>query len=251
MIVDILQDQRGLLPILEAFCEHGKHEFCCNLEKYYISMPHAQSDLSIDFWNDSKISRNTKLQWLREPLEGIRTMHAMGVMHRDIRLQNMLIMADKPPRASLCDYGKAIESQTSTVTTIGPIPTLAPEVWTVSTSGPYGLQIDMWAYGFAIAQILIFARQRSYGAAYFTENVPITPERYSAILGMLVEHCSLMNEDSFLVVLVLKLLVWDPKERWSAEQALQHECWNSIMEQEGKKRNILEEEPSEAKRAHT
>ena len=210
-------------------------------------MPHAQSDLSINFWTDSEISRNTKLQWLREPLEGIRTMHAMGVMHRDIRLQNTLIVSVQPPRASLCDYGKAIESQTSTVTTIGPIPTLAPEVWTVSINGPYTSQIDMWAYGFAIAQIMVFARQKDYGTAYFTENVRITRARHLVILDMLREHCRVASEDEPLVDLVSKLLVWNPKERWSAEQAVQHDCWNSLIQQEGK-RNILEEELSGTKR---
>lgn len=211
-------------------------------------MPHALTDLSVNFWNDFRLSREIKLQWLRQPLEGIQTMHAMGVMHRDIRLQNILIIAIQPPRASLCDYGKAIESQTSTETTIGPIPTLAPEVWTVDTTGPYTSQIDMWAYGFAIAQILIFAHQRSSGAVYFTENVPITPDRYSTILNMLLEHCKMMNEDCSLVDLVIKLMLWDPKDRWSAEQALQHACWQSITQQG--KRKISEEEPSEAKRAN-
>ena len=99
-------------------------------------MPYAYSDLAFDFWTNSDISREIKLQWLRQPLEGIMTLHAMGIMHRDIRPKNMLILSKQPARASICDYGKAIQAETSTVTTIGPICTLAPEVWTVSRDGP-------------------------------------------------------------------------------------------------------------------
>lgn len=192
----------------------------------------------------------TKFQWLREPLEGIRTMHTMGIMHRDIRLQNILIVSTEPPRASLCDYGKAAESQTSTVTTIGPISTCAPEVWTASPSRPYTSQIDTWAYGFAIAQILIFAAQKKLGSAYFYENVPITRARHLVILDFLREHCRIASEDESLVDLVSKLLVWDPEKRWSAEQALQHDCWNSLLQKEGE-RNILEGGLSRAKRTHS
>ena len=234
------QGKRGLLPIMDAFCEHGHQDSCCNLEKFYIFMPHAQSDLSINFWDDEEIPRNHKLQWLRELLEGLRTLHVMGIMHRDIRLQNMLIISTKPPRASLCDYGKAIQAESSTVTTIGPIPTLAPEVWTVSRNGPYNAKVDMWAYGYAIAQILIFTLQRSQGPKYFYGNSPITPARHSEILRMLRFHCSQMSEDEPLVDLVFKLLVWKPEERWSAEQALLHDCWSPITQQQGEEDAVEE-----------
>ena len=244
-----MQDQRGLLPTLDAFCEHGNPEICCKLEDFYIIMPHARSDLSVSFWNNPTIPRSTKLQWLREPLEGIRTMHAMGIMHRDIRPQNILIVSAQPPRASLCDYGKAIEAQTSSMTAIGAIPTCAPEVWTASSSHPYTLQIDLWSYGFAVAQILIFALQKIAGSAYFNENVAITRARHSAILNLLNEHRRMASEDESLVDLVGKLLVWNPEDRWSAEQALQHDCWKPLMQEE-EKIDMLEGGLPGAKRRH-
>ena len=220
------------------------------MEKFYIFMPYARSDFSIDFWHDGNVSRKYKLQLLREPLEGIRTLHEMEIMHRDIRLKNMLIMSNKPPRASLCDYGKAIQAKSSTVTTIGPIPTLAPEVWTVRRDGPYTAKIDMWAYGYAIAEILVFTLQKSQGPKYFYENSPITPFRHSEILRMLRFHCIHMSEDEPLVDLVSKLLIWKPEERWSAEQALQHKCWSPITQQQDKE-GILEGVTSGTKRSLT
>lgn len=105
-------------------------------------MPSAISDFAKNFWENKNISSSNKLQLLKEPLEGLKILHSMGIMHRDIRLRNMLILCIDPPRASLCDYGKAIEAKTSTVTTIGPVHTLAPEVWTISKNGPYTAKID-------------------------------------------------------------------------------------------------------------
>lgn len=190
------------------------------------------------------------MAWLREPLEGIKTLHAMGIMHRDIRPKNTLILSLQPPRAALCDYGKAIESRTSTVTTIGPICTLAPEVWTVLTDGPYGVKIDMWAYGYAIAEILGYTIEK-YPATDgpHSNNPRITRGRHSAILKMLHAHSVKVTEDELLVDLVLKLLVWEPEKRWTASKALEHECWGPIVgESEDNKEHVVKEGPSRIKR---
>ena len=124
-------------------------------------MPHALSDFSTRFWTDPELSLTTKLLWLKELLEGLCALHAMGIMHRDIRPQNTLILSTVPPRATLCDYGKAIEAHSSTITTIGPIHTLAPEVWTATAKVPYTAKIDARAYGYAIAEILGYLAMRS------------------------------------------------------------------------------------------
>ena len=245
------QDKTGLLPTLDSFCEHGHRDGCCDLEKFYIFMPHAHSDLSISFWGDLTIPRQNKLQLLRELLEGLQTLHEMGIMHRDIRCKNMLIMSLKPPRASLCDYGKAIQAQYSTVTAIGAIPTCAPEVWTAAHSYTgYNNKIDMWAFGHAIAQILVFTFQKPEGSKLFFSPHQITEHQHSKILQMLRIHCRHMSEDEALVDLVFKLLVWKPEERWSAEQALQHHCWSPITQQEEKK-NVAVEETGGTKRSAT
>ena len=216
-------------------------------------MPHAQSDLSLNFWASPEIPRSTKLHWLREPLEGIKILHTMGIMQRDIRPKNMLIVSIEPPRASLCDYGKAIEVEKSTVTTIGPISTLAPEVWTVSKDGPYTVKIDMWAYGYAIAEILGYSAEEYSGPnGVYTNDPQITRNQHAVILRMLRAHCRKVTEDEPLVDLVSKLLVWKPEERWSADQALEHECWNPITqereEDKGAKMDDVNAGPSQTKR---
>ena len=190
-------------------------------------MPLAVSDFTAEFWSDPGITRHAKLVWLRDTLEGIRTLHTSGFMHRDIRPKNMLIISVNPPRAGLCDYGKATESETATITTLGPIPTLAPEVWTVRADGPYTAKIDMWAYGYAIAEILGYSVHKHPSTDRTRSH--ITTSRFSAILRMLRDHCETSPEDEPLVDMVEKLLVWNPAVRWSAAQALEHECWDPIM----------------------
>lgn len=211
----------GLLPTIDAICEHGRPEICCDLERLFLFMPSAISDFSGGFWGKTGISRLAKLYLLREPLIGLMTLHSMGIMHRDIRLKNTLIISTEPPRASLCDYGKAIEANTSKVTTIGPIHTLAPEVWTVSKNGPYTAKIDTWAYGYAIAEVLGYKP---------LNNSKVTRERLSSIFSFLRASHIPGTDDESLIDLVSKLLVWRPQNRWTAEQALEHECWLPITQ---------------------
>ncbi len=98
-------------------------------------------------------------------------MHATENMHRDIRPQNMLILSNEPPRASICDYGKVIEAENFTATIINPIHSLAPEVWTVIIDGPCPTRVDMWAYGYAVAEILGYSVHRYPGPDDFHKPI--------------------------------------------------------------------------------
>jgi serine/threonine protein kinase len=230
-------------------------------------MPHARSDFCVGFWTSPDILQTQKLSWLRETLEGIANMHAMGIMHRDIRPKNMLIMSVFPPRAALCDYGKAIEAESSNVTTLGPIHTLAPEVWTVSRDGPYTATIDLWAFGYTIAELLGYTVAKHPGPDRLQRhnpyNPPITRNRHAAILDMLGVHAQNVSEDEELVDLCTKLLTWRPRDRWSASQALEHRCWTPLARDQPKDKaeqeqgqelqetcsEITAEEPLRSKRA--
>ncbi|KAF6230750.1 hypothetical protein HO133_000009 [Letharia lupina] len=232
----LAENEPGLLPTLSAMCEHGRPEICCALERLFLFMPSAISDFTGGFWGNTSIPRPAKLHFLKEPLEGLKTLHAMGIMHRDIRPKNMLIMSNDPPRAALCDYGKAVEAKTSKVTTIGPIYTLAPEVWTVARDGPYTAKIDTWAYGYAIAEVL------GYKAREFSK---ITQDQLASILRTLRASYVRGTDGEPLVDLVSKLLIWRPQDRWSAEQALEHNCWLPIALEQDRRHD----DPAEAARS--
>ncbi len=202
-------------------------------------MPLGQSDLSRCSWVDTPST--AKMLWVREIVEGLFQLHEIGIIHRDIRLQNLLVMSREPPRASICDYGKAIEAASSADTCIGQVHTLAPEVWTVSTTGEYTAKIDMWAFGYAIAEWLVhFSRQHGQ-----ERNPKISKARLSMVLGMLEAHSKKIPEDAPLVDLIEKLLIWNPEQRFSAEQALEHYCWDAVRQ---KDENSVNAEPYQSKR---
>ncbi len=139
-------------------------------------------------------------------LEGLGTLHATENMHRDNRPQNILILSNEPPRASICDYGKVSEVENSTATTIGMIHLLIPEVWTVIIDGPYPAEVNMWAYDYAIAEILGYSAQKIPWLRRLSQtNSRIIRNRHSAILRMLRAHCDKTTEDASLINLVFQL----------------------------------------------
>jgi serine/threonine protein kinase len=141
----------------------------------------------------------------------------------------MLILSYEPPQASVCDYGKVVEAVHSTDTCIGPIHSLAPEVWTANKDSPYDAKIDMWAFGYAIAELLGYSLHLHHPHGI---DHKITHDRHTAILNRLCAHRDDTREDAPLVDLVFKLLEWDSEQRYSAEQALEHHCWNLTMQQD-------------------
>lgn len=115
-----------------------------------MTFPLALHDLSKqNFW--SKLPLVTVVALLGGPLEGLRTMHEAGYMHRDVSARNLLVMSLSPPKAILCDFDKARQASSHCDTHIGPIPTLAPEVdgytW-------YNSSIDIWGIGYVCCWIL-------------------------------------------------------------------------------------------------
>lgn len=89
---------------------------------------------------------------LREVAEGLRWVHAQGIIHRDIKCANVLIT--EVGDVQLCDFGVAgvIETKFDKRSTfIGTPHWMAPELFDQSTS--YGTEVDIWAFGSLVYEI--------------------------------------------------------------------------------------------------
>ena len=91
---------------------------------------------------------------MRQVLEGVAFMHGSLVIHRDLKLQNILLTADYTPRIS--DFGLARklncpgQAKTPTVQSLW---YRSPEVLIGSTD--YGAAIDVWSLGCIFGELLI------------------------------------------------------------------------------------------------
>mmetsp|Transcript_22707 Transcript_22707/g.60356 ORF Transcript_22707/g.60356 Transcript_22707/m.60356 type:complete len:214 (-) Transcript_22707:53-694(-) len=84
---------------------------------------------------------------LREILEGLRYLHALGIAHRDIKTDNVLIRATTPPFGCvLADFGLSnfVPKQDSLYSAVGSPVYSSPEL---VHGGEYDVSVDVWATG--------------------------------------------------------------------------------------------------------
>ncbi|KAG8589366.1 hypothetical protein GDO81_006374 [Engystomops pustulosus] len=83
----------------------------------------------------------TRLQIALDVVEGIRFLHSQGLVHRDIKLKNVLL--DKPNRAKITDLGFCKPEAMMSGSIVGTPIHMAPELF----SGKYDNSVDVYAFG--------------------------------------------------------------------------------------------------------
>ncbi|XP_053456504.1 serine/threonine-protein kinase DCLK3 [Nycticebus coucang] len=143
-------------------------------------------------------------------------MHGKSIVHRDLKPENLLVQRneDKSTTLKLADFGLAKHVVRPIFTVCGTPTYVAPEI--LSEKG-YGLEVDMWAAGVILYILLCgFPPFRS-------------PERDQDELFNIIQlgHFEFLppywdNISDAAKDLVSRLLVVDPKKRYTAHQVLQH-----------------------------
>lgn len=215
-------------------------EFIVSEGKLYLVFEHVDKDLkkymaAVSGPLDPKLIQS----YAHQLIEGVNYCHLHGVMHRDLKPQNILVSRDG--KLKLADFGLARAF-------VPPIRPFTHEVVTLWYRSPeillgmkaYALPMDMWAVGAIIAEMStkrplfpgdseideLFKIFRILGTPSektwpgvtnlqdWNEAFPVWPEL------KLQRFIPRMCEEG--VDLVKKLLNMDPKHRLSANEALQH-----------------------------
>ncbi|KAM5279700.1 serine/threonine-protein kinase DCLK3 [Ctenodactylus gundi] len=167
-------------------------------------------------------------------------MHDKNIVHRDLKPENLLVHRneDKSTTLKLADFGLAKHVVRPIFTVCGTPTYVAPEI--LSEKG-YGLEVDLWAAGVILYILLCgFPPFRS-------------PERDQEELFNIIQlgHFEFLapywdNISDAAKDLVSRLLVVDPKKRYTAHQVLQHP-W---IETAGKTTVNLHKEVSSSSEGH-
>lgn len=101
------------------------------------------------------LSEITVRAYTRQILKGIRFLHENGIIHRDLKSENILL--DSNGKIKLCDFGssKKYENDLGESGDIqsmkGSLPWMAPEVM---KQGGYGRKADIWSLGCVVLEML-------------------------------------------------------------------------------------------------
>lgn len=225
-----LLDHPHIISFLGIWCDHGSTQ-CGSPCDYYMAMPLAEMSFASHFRTDD-VTAPARRRLFRDILQGLAFLHAKGIMHRDISLNNLLVFRrdvvsshDYPWMGQICDFGKAVKAQRHYDTRIGPIDTLAPEVWPLLDEGArqnenfwYSNRIDLWALGYAYLNILSPASD----APGRPKTDARRHQKLVASVERLFKHELIGSSERDLLALLLQ---FDAEERPSADEALKHPNW--------------------------
>ena len=145
-------------------------------------------------------------------MEGLRFLHSMGYMHRDVTCRNMFIMADGC--GVLGDHGKVLLDLVAYENRTGPVHTRAPEV---NGTTFYDQSADVWSFAFAIVRIFF---KNVYSWVTFNKNSP----QSKAWAIQATQKLHLLGRESPFHAKVVKLVTWmltyEPYNRPTMEDIL-------------------------------
>lgn len=171
------------------------------------------------------LSESQAKHYFFQVMSAIKYIHQLGIAHRDIKLENILITQDK--NAKLTDFGlcKRINGNSPLLTTCGTLAYAAPEI---INEKPYdGMKADVWSSG-----ILLYAMICCHFPWTIQNDLPPDAIMNETVHQILEGQIEIPDGITFeLQNLLTNMLNNDPDLRPNADEILQHP-WFEGMEEE-------------------
>ena len=209
------------------------------LTKKYIILEYAPNRELADFIiiTKSGLGEDKSKTFFYKIIKGIESIHAKGICHRDIKLENILMDGNFNPK--FADFGNATENTPNLNNYFGTIPYAAPEI---IDNIPYdGFLADIFSLGMTLIWL-------TFGVPGFTKAWKKCKFYQKIILGKKEEYFEMLKayikeeiSPSF-KELFLWMVSYNPKDRPTIEQILSHEWFKSYLELNDEQKKILNDE---------
>ena len=170
----------------------------------------------------NKLQEKTAKFIFKQLLQSIKYIHSKNIVHRDIKLDNILI--DLNNNIKLCDFGvgKCITNNNEILSEQCGTPAyIAPEV--VSGDGYSGFPVDIWSSGIVLYSLLM-------------GSIPFKAQNLNELQGLImsenykqIEGISKNASD-----LLSKLLEINPNKRINVDEALNHPWFSENIDEDNK-----------------
>uniref|UniRef100_A0A8C7ZG09 Protein kinase domain-containing protein n=1 Tax=Oryzias sinensis TaxID=183150 RepID=A0A8C7ZG09_9TELE len=200
-----------LIQVLDPDENHLMKMYECFLFQNVIYLVYEILEESLeDFLNKNKC-KATPLTYVRaiaqQMFQALKALKSIGVVHCDIKLDNIMFADEKSLKFKLIDFGVAVEKEELPIgTEIQAIPYRAPEV---ILGLPLDESVDMWALGVSLATVY----SGNYPFPYYYD--------YETIRAMQFDMYDDDDHKAF-IDLLKRMLVVNPQHRITPSQALEH-----------------------------
>ena len=157
----VLQSTKGanIIPLIETFQQSGG--------RFVLAFPFMPYDLS-GLLHQNQMSDDSRRSILTDVFSGLVHIHSLGIIHRDIKPSNILLSTPNGP-AVIADFGiiwspsdPESEPATEKILDVGTTCYRPPELLFGGQS--YGTELDMWAVGCVVAQVLCLGSETLFDA---------------------------------------------------------------------------------------
>lgn len=169
----------------------------------------AGGDLLTYLKKKNKVTENTCKFIFKQLIQGLHYMHSQGIIHRDVKLDNILIDSDSTIK--ICDLGvsKMIKPGELMTEQCGTPAYIAPEI--ISGNGYYGFGADIWSAGVVFYALL-------------SGTVPFKGSNMQELHDLIVkaDYPELTDISLEANELIKGMLEVDPNKRLTTDQLLKH-----------------------------
>ncbi|KEY71284.1 hypothetical protein S7711_08865 [Stachybotrys chartarum IBT 7711] len=186
-------------------------------DKFYIVTQLATGGELFDrICEQGRFTEKDASQTIKQVLSAVDYLHKNNVVHRDLKPENLLYVTSDPSSdLVLADFGiaKTLGTQEDSLQTMaGSFGYAAPEV--MDRKG-HGKPVDMWSMG-----VITYTLLCGY-SPFRSENLPdLLEECNNSSVVFHERYWKDVSSDA--KDFILKLIVPDPDQRWSSEEALSH-----------------------------
>ena len=230
-----LEFVRNEIEILKI-CQHPyivKYiEYFENASQIFIIMEYCKGgDLFSYYQKHKNISEQRIAQIIQQLCLAVNYIHLYGIAHRDIKLNNILLIDDGENSAiRLCDFGlsKIVGPSEKCEEACGSLVYTAPEIL---NNLPYDKQVDLWSIGI-VHYILCCGRY-----PFYDKDTNILMEKIVES-ELIFKSPNFDNYSKEMKDFIIKLLTKEPKKRMNIIEALKHP-WFKKMNMENRNMVIL------------
>jgi WNK lysine deficient protein kinase len=155
--------------------------------------------------------------WCRQILEGLKYLHEQGIIHRDLKCENIFIHGDTS-EIFIGDFGLSLRSEKGK-SSVGTPEYMAPELF---GDTPYDDKIDMYAFGMCMLEMLTLESPYS--------ECSTIPQIYRKIINGILPESLIKVRDLNSRQIIIALLSFDQNKRPSAVDLLQNNFFKKIDE---------------------
>ena len=167
-------------------------------------------------------------------LDGLQHLHRKGVVHRDLKPQNLLVEKSPYFKVVISDFGlaKIVTDTTLLMTFCGSLKYTAPEVFRCLLGEGYGSSVDLWSLGVMVLDWIYNApdppADPRAGLKGESPSLPSLQNWIRAWTQLLLKKLNDQENDR-VVQLLSRMVEVDVSKRWSADRCLAYGLENQLL----------------------